>query len=318
MKKTKKDKPKLLVIYGPTVTGKTALAIKLAKKFNGEIISADSRQVYKGLDIGTGKVNFSSKVEKHQGYWIVDDIKVHGFDVLNPGKQYSVSEFIDYGSKSVTSITKLGKLPILVGGTGFYIKSFLYGLESQGIRKNTRLRNSLSKLSALQLFEKLRKLNPQKAASLNRSDVNNPRRLIRTIEIEKSTSKQANLNTQRFVGKIKIIGLTAPNEYLYRKADKWLEDRLKAGLADEIKKLMETVDSHWLSSLGLEYKWLALSSLGKKETVEAIKRLKGDIHAYIRRQKTWFKQFKNIMIYDISKKEETELVVRNIENFVKN
>src|SRR3989344_147190 len=108
---------KTLIIYGPTATGKTAIGIALAKKYHGEIISADSRQVYKGLDIGSGKVGFDSKVEKHQGYWIVNGIKIHGFDLRAPREQFTVADFIKNASDTMIQIIVSKKLPIIVGGT---------------------------------------------------------------------------------------------------------------------------------------------------------------------------------------------------------
>src|SRR3989344_4979412 len=122
-----------LIIYGPTATGKTDLALNLAKKFNGELISTDSRQVYKGLDIGTGKVSFGSKVEKHQGFWVVNGIKIHGFDLVNPDEQFTAADFLKSAVTSVIQITEEKKLPIMVGGSGFYIKTLINGLGSIGI-----------------------------------------------------------------------------------------------------------------------------------------------------------------------------------------
>src|SRR3990167_9715275 len=115
----------MLAIYGPTATGKTDLGITLAKKFNGEIISADSRQIYSGLDIGTGKVNFKSKVEKQKGYWIVDQVKINGFDLAEPGDNFSVADFLEFANDTMIRITGTNKLPIFVGGTGFYIKALI-------------------------------------------------------------------------------------------------------------------------------------------------------------------------------------------------
>ena len=117
--KIEKSKNKVLIIYGPTATGKTALVIKLAKEYNGELISADSRQVYKNLDIGTGKVSFESKVEKHNKYWTVDGVKIHGFDLVKPGEQFTVADFLKFSHDSIIQITQQKKLPIIVGGTPF-------------------------------------------------------------------------------------------------------------------------------------------------------------------------------------------------------
>src|SRR3990167_9320850 len=143
-----------LVIYGPTVTGKTDLAISLAKKYNGELISADSRQVYKGLDIGTGKVSPYSKVKKCDSYWLVDSIKIHGFDLLKPGEQFTAHDFNHFATSTMYRINKSKKLPIIVGGTGFYIKSLLEGIGSAGIPANKQLRRKLEKMTVQGLFKK--------------------------------------------------------------------------------------------------------------------------------------------------------------------
>src|SRR3990167_10582331 len=123
----------VLIIYGPTQTGKTDLALQLAKKYNGELISADSRQVYKGLDIGSGKVGFSDVISKHHGYWTVNGVRINGFDLADPGQQFSAADFLKLANSSISRITKLKKLPIIVGGTGFYIKALLDGIGSIGI-----------------------------------------------------------------------------------------------------------------------------------------------------------------------------------------
>lgn len=302
---------KAIVIFGPTVTGKTSLAIKLAKKFNGEIISADSRQVYKNLDIGTGKVSFDSKTEKHDNYWIVEGVKIHGFDIALPGQSFSVANFLDFTTKAIKNIEKQNKIPIIAGGTGFYIKSLLYGIDSIGISANQKLRKSLEKEKAEELYKKLEILNPTRAQSMNASDRANPRRLIRAIEIasHKSTFNKPTINYQPLVLTKEgstinylIIGLTAPNNYLYQKADKWLNLRIKKGLFEEVKSLLEKkVNPNWLISLGLEYKWTTLYLTGEITKDTAIARLRGDTHHLIRRQKTFFNQFKNIQTYDISK-----------------
>jgi len=167
----------ILVIYGPTATGKTALGIHLAQKFNGELISADSRQVYKGLDIGSGKVSFDSKVEKHKGYWIVDGVKIHGFDLVNPPihkpdsqsyskpgseEPFSVADFLKFASDTMIQIMKSKKIPIIVGGTGFYIKALTSGIESIGIAQDRKLRQKLEKLSVGDLYQKLESIDPNR------------------------------------------------------------------------------------------------------------------------------------------------------------
>lgn len=289
----------MLVIYGPTATGKTALATTLAKKLNGEIISADSRQVYKGLDIGTGKVSFDSKVQKHEGYWIVDGVKIHGFDLVDPEENFSAADFLKFVSKTIAQISKTNKLPIVVGGTGFYIKALTSGIDSLGIPQNQKLRKKLEKLSSDELYQKLRQLDPLRANSMNESDRANPRRLIRAIEIASYTLKPQ--PTSHMLNDYIIVGLTAPNNYLYKRSDKWLETRLEHSLLEEVQSLFKAkVNPEWLEGLGLEYRWLSRYLLGRISRQNGVERLKGDIHSFIRRQKTWFLKFKGIKLFDIS------------------
>lgn len=313
---------KLLIIYGPTATGKTALAIDLAKKYNGELISADSRQVYKGLDIGTGKLSIEqlndSKVKRFKGYWIVDGIKIHGFDLVNLDQRFSVADFLKFAKSSMIQIIELNKLPIIVGGTGFYIKALIDGIDTVGIPVNQKLRKKLQKLSTADLYQKLLSINHERARSMNESDRANPRRLIRAIEIafhkittsegskprlaaKRATSEVTNypLPTTSYL----LVGLTAPNDFLYQKADIWLETRLNKGMIGEVQNLInQNVNSQWLDNLGLEYRWITRHLLGKITKEEAIVRLKGDIHSFIRRQKTWFGKFKGIKLFDISQR----------------
>src|SRR3990167_9217477 len=146
---------KLIIIYGPTQTGKTNLALQLARKFQGELISADSRQVYKGLDIGSGKVAFDDVVEKHAGYWIVNGVRINGFDLTGAGKQFTAADFLHFANSSISRIIKVQKLPIIVGGTGFYIKALLDGIGSIGIPADWKLRTRLERLSSDDLYKRL-------------------------------------------------------------------------------------------------------------------------------------------------------------------
>lgn len=326
----------MLVIFGPTATGKTDLALSLARKFSGELISADSRQVYKNLDIGTGKVQPSSKAEKHKGYWLVDGVKIHGFDLVEPPvykpgsykvssghepglrhETFTAADFIKFANSKLFRIRAAKKLPIVVGGSGFYIKALLDGLDSIGIAPNPNLRDQLEKLSTIALFQKLAKINPSRANSMNKSDRANPRRLIRAIEVATYRQKPRKIlpsHPLRLRGepgraippsKYLFISLSAPNNFLYQRADRWLERRLEKGLLEEVRDLISNgVDPLWLEKLGLEYRWITRTILGKIDFEKARERLKGDIHSYIRRQKTFIKQFEKISkmaSFDISK-----------------
>ncbi len=291
-----------VVIYGPTATGKTDLALQIAKKYQGELISADSRQVYKDLDIGTGKISPKSDVIKHQKYWIVDNVKINGFDLVPPGQMFSVAEFLKFASGKMSQIRRSKKLPIVVGGTGFYIKSLIEGLDSLGISPDLKLRKQLENLSVTSLYQKLLQINKKRAKTMNKSDRANPRRLIRAIEIGMNDKYQVHNKYKILNAKSLLIGLTAPNSYLYKRADNWLEKRLDNGLIEEIQSLVKKgINSDWLESLGLEYRWLTRFILGKIGFEKALERLRGDVHSFIRRQKTYFKKFDQIKLFDISK-----------------
>lgn len=279
---------KLLVILGPTATGKTDLALNLAKKFNGEIVSCDSRQVYRGLDIGTGKYpSQKSKVKS----------KIWMYDVADPRKQYTVFNYVQDANKVINDIQKRKKLPIVVGGSGLYLKALLEGLTNLSIPVNKKLRNSLSKLSLKQLQNKLQKLLPKKWQDLNQSDRQNPRRLIRAIELvglKPNFAKTQNFDALK-------IGLTAPRDVLYKRADRKVLARIKQGMIEETIKLHKKgLSFKRMRQLGLEYGVLADYLDGKiKDTNELIKIMQGKIHGYIRRQLTWFAKEKDVHWFNI-------------------
>ena len=310
----------MLIIYGPTQTGKTDLALQLARKFQGELISADSRQVYKGLDIGSGKVGFSDVVSKHHGYWTVNGVRINGFDLADPGQQFSAADFLKFAHTTMIQIIEAKKIPIVVGGTGFYIKALLDGIGSIGIPADWKLRSGFEKSSRDNLYKHLLLINPKRAKSMNRSDRANPRRLIRAIEV--ATYKKYQVSSIKNQGNTKykipntkylILGLTASNEFLYRKADNWLEERIQKGLIDEVKKFLEGgVDSKWLEDLGLEYRWITRYLLGELSYEESLSRLKGDIHSFIRRQKTWFKKIKDVWFFDICNDDYQALIEKTV------
>lgn len=305
-----------LIVYGPTVTGKTTLALAIAKKYNCEIISADSRQIYKGLDIGTGKVSFKDNVEKHKDYWLVNGKKIYGFDIAKTEQAYSAQHFTKYARKLINKITKDKKTAIISGGSGFYIKALVSPIESSGIEPDKKIRHSLEKLSVPDLYLKLNQLDPFKAKSMNKSDRNNPRRLVRAIEIAKTRNK----NTKSYKlpnPNYHLLGLTAPNKYLFLKADLWLAQRLKNGLVDEVKGLLQAgVSQKWLDDIGLEYRWLKRHLVDHLTYDEAIERLRGDIHNLIRKQKTFFNQFPNIKTYDVSKRNWQNEVERDTKKLL--
>lgn len=308
---------KLLVILGPTATGKTDLALKLAKKFEGEIVSADSRQIYKELDIGTGKApsgeckvkSEKCKVGKGKGWWVVDEIKIWMYDVVNPKKQYNVSLFAKDATKVIGDIHKRGKLPILVGGTGLYIKAVTEGLSNLTIPTDKKLRKNLEKLALDKLQKKLQEISKEKWENLNESDRQNPRRLIRTIELSIGVKRRGNLlRIEKIASLISRndvlkIGLTAPREILYQRVNEGVIRRLNQGMIDEAINLCKGgLSLKRMKQLGLEYGILAdlLSGKVNQEGLTAI--LQGKIHGVARRQLTWFRKEKNVNWFDITEK----------------
>lgn len=293
---------KLLVICGPTATGKTLLAVKLAKKFDGELISVDSRQVYKGMDIGTGKDH-------------PKDAIIHLLDVVEPDEEFNVAKYYQLAWPLIKNIWEKGKLPILVGGTGFYIKAIVDGIESLGIEPDWRLRRELENLEIGELVKKLKKLDPERWKGMNQSDQQNPRRLIRAIEIAKS-QKAPEKGIAKKGAKLDVlmIGLTASKKLLYQRIDKRVEERVKQGVEKEIKKLLDKGYTWESSALGVTigYKEWQLFFKGEASKDEVIQGWKFDEHAYARRQLTWFKKDKRIKWFDIIKlgfKHEVEKLV---------
>lgn len=307
-------KKKLLVILGSTSAGKTDLALKLAKKFNGELISADSRQVYKGLDIGTGKMpgKFES-LKKENRKWIIGRIVIYLYDVVSPNRQYNVARFVQDAESVIEKINQEGKLPIIVGGTGLYIKAILIGLSNIYIPINKNLRKSLMKLTLKELQQRLRKVNLKKWESMNNSDRQNPRRLIRYIEIASATLN--NLPPRKHEYDVLKIGLTAPREILYQRSDQRVLSRMNQGMIDEAKKLHKNgLSFRRMKQLGLEYGCLADFLIGKiKDEQSLIKTMQGKVRQFVRRQMTWFKKEKDVNWFDITDK---KFLYKKVEEIV--
>lgn len=272
----------ILVILGPTATGKSDLAVKLARKFNGEIISADSRQVYKGLDIGTGKITKKEML----------DVPHHLLDVISPKKVFSVSEFQKLANKKIKEIISRNKLPIIVGGTGFYIQSIVDGIVLPEVKPNIKLRKELGTKNIDELVSILKKLDKSR---LEKIDKNNPVRLIRAIEIAKSLGSVPKIKKQKSKFNFIQIGLELPKDEIKEKIHKRLISRVKKGMIKEAQELHSNGIS-WkrMKELGLEYRYLAELLESKKSKQEFLVKLKNEIYQYSKRQMTWFKRDKNI------------------------
>jgi tRNA dimethylallyltransferase len=329
---------KLLVICGATATGKTSLASALAKKFAGEIVSADSRQVYVGMDVGTGKdvqggkwhisdlewgMGITEGTEKKQkaqkiGYWEVRGVPIWMLDVVKPNQEFSVAQYVELAWTVIKDIWGRGKLPIMVGGTGFYIKAVVDGIETLGVPPDWELREKLKYYGTKILGEELKKLDPEKWEQMNESDRKNPRRLIRAIEIvqSRSTSEAEGDTSEVKEKKTLFVGLTAPYPSLYRLIDRRVEERVKQGAEKEIRQLLSKGYSWDNSVLGttIGYREWQLMENGKTKE-EIIQRWKYAEHAYARRQRTWFSKDKRIIWFDITKSDWREKVEKLVANW---
>src|SRR3989344_4778536 len=298
---------KRLIIFGPTSTGKTDLALQLAHKFQGELISVDSRQVYKYLDIGAGKLPGKEvKAKKSEGFWELDGVRIWMYDVVNPKIQYTVADYVKDANKVILEIRKKGKLPILVGGTGLYIKALVDGLPNLSIPIDKKIRKGLEKLSLIDLQKKLKQISTKRWEIMNDSDRQNPRRLIRAIEMENYKGNKGDFGSQELVKEPDIlkIGLTATREILYQRSDERVVSRINQGMIEEAEKLWKDgLSLKRMKQLGLEYGILADYLEGKiTSKEELIKILQGKIHGYIRRQLTWFKKETKVNWFDITRK----------------
>ena len=299
---------RLLVVLGPTGTGKTNLALDLAKKFNGELISADSRQIYKGMDIGTGKLpgNIESRMknsdlEKHDKYWLVKGIPVHLYDVITPDERFSVAEYQQLAYKVIDEIHYKHKLPILVGGTGLYIQSVTEGLKIPNVPPNKRLRKNFEVKPLSSLISELEAVDPRTAEKI---DKQNPRRVIRALEVFYQTGESMSKLKSKFKIDFDLlkIGLTSTRERLYKNANARVDNWFRGDFVKEVKNLIKSgyKESIGLSTLG--YRQVAMYLESKISLEEAKQRTIFEHHGYIRRQSTWFKKTRNIHWFDIQEK----------------
>jgi len=288
---------KLIVILGPTASGKTSLSIKLAKKFNGEIISADSRQVYKGMDIGSGKV--TKKEMRGVPHYLLD--------VANPKKRFSVAQYQKLALKAIKNIQKKNKVPFLVGGTGFYIQSIADGIVIPEVKPDWKLRKKLEKLTTEQLFKKLKELDSKRAKAI---DKQNPRRLIRALEIILKTKKTIPVLKNNNQFDVLEIGVIKSNDELKILIHKRLTKRLKNGaMLKEVNKLHKKGLS-WkrLEEFGLEYRFVAQYLQNKITHQQMIDNIQKESEHYVKRQMTWFKR--DNRIHWIKNQKQAEKIVK--------
>ncbi|QFT88951.1 tRNA dimethylallyltransferase [Bacillus sp. THAF10] len=295
------EKQKLIVIIGPTAVGKTKTSIELAKTFHGEIISGDSMQIYKEMNIGTAKVTD----EEMQG------IPHYLIDIKEPTESYSVAEFQRDVREKIESIAQKGAIPIIVGGTGLYIQSVLYDYHFSDQGKDTRIRQELEKkaidIGPDALYEELEKIDPVTAKQMH---PNNTRRVVRALEVYYTTGKspsEVQVSQQPdLLYDVALVGLTMDRELLYKRINLRVDLMLKEGLLEEVTSLYESGVRECQSIQAIGYKELYAFLDGKRSLEEAIEDLKQNSRRYAKRQLTWFRNKMDVTWFDMTEADEKE------------
>ena len=282
------SKPKVVVICGPTASGKTALSIELAKKINGEIISSDSMQIYKDMDIGTAK----PLKEEMQG------IKHYMLDFVEPNKRYSVADFKKDAEKAIEDILEKGKVPIVVGGTGLYVDSLIYGIEYQDIKFDEQYRKELENRAEQEglesLYNEAKQIDPQ---AMEKISANDQKRILRVLEIYKATGK--NKTEQEIESRkngikydYKVFAINMDREKLYDRINKRVDIMIEQGLIQEVQDLLGKYEEFPTAMQGLGYKEVVEYLQGEISKEEMIDKIKMETRRYAKRQITWFKKNK--------------------------
>lgn len=289
---------KIIAIVGPTGSGKTSWAKTIAQKFSGKVISVDSRQIYRGMDIGTAKDK---------------SFKQDLVDIVNPDQKYSVADYQQAATNLINQYLQMKNLPILVGGTGLYMEAVLYGYVLPGLKEESeKLKTQLEKLSDSELLEKLKEIDIKSAQKI---DPKNRRRLIRALEVSilssKPFSKQQKKRRPNF--DTLIIGIKTDRETLYSKIDARIDQMVKDGLVEEVRKLVNKYGAYKEAFNTIGYKEIIDYINGKQTLKEAIEKIKNNTHSYVRKQETWFRRDKNIKW--VSNIDQAE---KSIKKFLKN
>ncbi|MBI3740547.1 MAG: tRNA (adenosine(37)-N6)-dimethylallyltransferase MiaA [Chloroflexi bacterium] len=280
------DKP-LIAILGPTAVGKSALALKLAEEFRGEIISADSRQVYRGMDIGTAKPTREERAR----------VPHHLLDVVNPDENFSLAEYQQHAFTAINDIRARGKIPFLVGGSGLYVRAILDGLAIPRVAPDPARRAQLERMDAAQLYARLQELD---RAAAEKIDPRNARRVIRALEVIEATGEK--ISAQQKIAppnyRVLRIGLTLPREKLYARINARVDEMIARGLVDEVRALIAQppfgsplvqggIEGGAMSGLG--YRQIASYVKGEIDLDEAVRVLKRDTRRFVHHQYSWFR-----------------------------
>ena len=298
-------KPTVYVIGGPTASGKSKLAVELAKRINGEIISADSMQIYKEMNIGTAKVT----KEEMQG------IKHYMLSFVSPEKRYSVSAFKKDAENAIKEILAKGKIPIIVGGTGLYIDSLIYGIEFQEEEIDNEYREHLNKIAEEQglhkLYEEAKRIDPE---AMQKISANDRKRIIRVLEIFHKTGKtKTELEKESRMKEIpynyKVYAVTMDREKLYKRIEQRVDKMIEKGLIEEVKSILEKYSTFPTAMQGLGYKEVVEYIENKISKEEMIEKIKKETRHYAKRQLTWFRKNKETIWLDGEKNIEENIKI---------
>ena len=285
-------KPKVIVIAGPTASGKTSLSIELAKKINGEIVSADSMQIYKDMNIGSAKPT----PEEMQG------IKHYMIDVVSPDERFSVAEYKKHAEKAIKEIIENGKTPIIVGGTGLYINSLIYGIEYNEVPLNEEYRNELENIATMpgglnQLYKKACQIDK---LAMEKISPNDKKRIIRVLEIYNATGKtktelEIKSRQKEIQYDYRVFAINMERNILYERINKRVDIMLENGLIEEVKKIVEKYSKYPTAMQALGYKEVVEYFDKKITKEEMIEKIKQETRRYAKRQLTWFRKNKDII-----------------------
>lgn len=290
----KTQKPTVIVICGPTASGKTALSIELAKKINGEIVSADSMQIYKYMDIG------SAKPTKEE----MDGIKHYMLDFVEPNMRYSVADYKKQAEICIEQILEKGKVPIIVGGTGLYVNSLIYGIEYNEIKLDKEYRDKLEKIAQEEGLEALyNKAIEIDSTAMEKISCNDKKRILRVLEIYHETGKtktqqEIESRSKEIKYDYKVFAINMDRETLYNRINQRVDTMLEQGLVEEVKKLISKYDELPTAIQGLGYKETIEYIQGKITKEEMVEKIKMETRRYAKRQLTWFKKDKQTIWID--------------------
>ncbi|MBE6912971.1 MAG: tRNA (adenosine(37)-N6)-dimethylallyltransferase MiaA [Ruminococcaceae bacterium] len=307
-------KKKVICIVGPTASGKTALSVALAKELCGEVVSCDSMQIYRGMDIGTAK----PAVDEMQG------VPHHMLSVVSPEENYSVARYVEEASLCVDDIISRGKIPIIVGGTGLYVDSLIKGIEFAEFREDEEYRNELFRICEEKgntyIHNMLKEVDPERAAEIHE---NNVKRVIRALEVYKATGRTISEHDAESMKKppkydaIYIGLMFEDREKLYDRINLRVDTMLKAGLCDEVQKLLESgVSANATSMQAIGYKELVSYFAGNCSLADATEQIKQSSRRYAKRQITWFKRNKNIRWISVDKSKNISDLLQASMNFI--